>query len=103
MASSPKFDDITRVLDLIAKPLVLEILDGLGQGLPLHGIPVSDAPGDLVDGAVEYLRSEGAVTFVGEVPDARHPVLTPLGRRLFGVLEQASQIGESGGTAGAHP
>jgi hypothetical protein len=44
MASSPQLAGITRVLDLIAAPLALEVLDGLGRGRALSEISPPGTP-----------------------------------------------------------
>src|SRR6266545_344661 len=90
MASSPKLDDITRVLDLIAAPLALEVLDGLGRGIPMSDISPPDTPAGVLEEAVEYLRGVGAITIKTE--QSGEPTLTPFGRRLFGAFQRASEF-----------
>ena len=83
------FADLDRALKLIGAPLTLEILDGLG-----HGVPPADAvhagtdPSAIAE-AVDHLRRFGAVR--GPFPDTDDEALslTPLGQRFLAALEKA--------------
>lgn len=92
MASSPNLDDIARILDLIAAPLALEVLDGLGNdALPEESVPPgTDAA--VIDAAIESLRVAGAVTPARASSGSPSPALTPLGRRLLEAFQRASEI-----------
>ena len=103
MASSPKLDDITRVLDLIAAPLALEVLDGLGHGIPMRDISPPGTPAGVLEEAVEYLRGVGAITIATEQPGGDQPALTPFGRRLFGAFQRASEFDQPDSAVDAGP
>ncbi len=89
------FANLDRALKLIGAPLTLEILDGLGHGIPpTDAVPVDTHPVAIAT-AVDQLRSFGAVR--GPFPDAGHDSLslTPLGQRLLAALENADTLDDS--------
>jgi hypothetical protein len=91
MASSRKLDEITRILDLIAAPLALEILDGIGKGsTPQETAPPGTDPA-VVAAAIESLRTAGVVV-ISPASGPRSPVLTPVGRRLLAAFERADDL-----------
>lgn len=92
MASTPILDAITLVLDLIAAPLVLEVLEGLGRDLPPGvAVPPGSNPAD-VDAAVAHLVKVGAAVISTDLPTGPRPVLTARGRRLLDALERADTV-----------
>lgn len=95
MTSSPNLDDIRRVLDLIATPLALEVLDGLDRDIAPHQSAPPDTEPDVVDAAVDALYRVGAAL---SSPTAS-PTLTPRGRRLLAALRQASEMDHAPGNA----
>ena len=85
--------DVTRVLDLLAKPLVLEILDGIGHGRePDTVLPPGVHPTVLAE-AIEYLWEIGGITALDSARPTRE--LTPRGRRLLVALERVSAAMEA--------
>src|SRR5437762_12895406 len=97
MASSWTVDAINRVHDLIATPMVLEVLDGLGHGkTPYEVAPAGTAPA-VVAAAIEYLRGIGVVTVTRPDSGDGQVVLTAHGRRLFDALERIDANGEISG------
>jgi hypothetical protein len=93
MASSALFRGISAVQELITKPLVLEVLDGLGHEIaPREAVP-ADAGSELLDEAVEYLRRLGVVRIDAQ-PGPAHDAtvaLTSRGQDLLYALRQLSQ------------
>lgn len=96
MALSPQsFATLERVLDLIGAPLTLEILDGLGHGVPpADAVPAGTDPSTIPE-AVDHLRRFGAVR--GPFPSTGDDTLslTPLGRRLLTALEKAATLDDA--------
>jgi hypothetical protein len=95
MASSPNLDDITRILDLIATPLALEVLDGLSCGRP----PTASAPPECdpatIEAALDVLSAVGAI----ERQTGRHALSDPVwltlaGEGLLDALRIADQISD---------
>ncbi|MBT8223912.1 MAG: hypothetical protein HKP61_01090 [Dactylosporangium sp.] len=80
--------DVTRLLDLIAAPLALEILDALGHDRTVDAaIPEGTAPAFVTE-AIGRLDGIGALAELD--PEQRLYELTPRGRRLLAALEQVS-------------
>ena len=93
------FANLDRALKLIGAPLTLEILDGLGHGIPpTDAVPLDSDPAAIA-GAVDQLRSFGAVR--GPFPDTDHDLLslTPLGQRLLAALEKVDTVSDPTVTA----
>lgn len=86
------YANISRVLDLIGAPLTLEILDGLGHGVPPEDAVPPDTDAAAIAEAVEHLRRFGAVD--GSFPGTRDSALslTRLGQRLLVALENADKF-----------
>ena len=88
--SPTPFEQIRQVLDLIATPLALEIIDGAEQGIkPRDAVP-HDADEDTVEAAIETLRRTGVITVETNddgPPSQRRVDLTSRGRRLLGAFE----------------
>jgi DNA-binding transcriptional ArsR family regulator len=80
--------DVTRVLDLIAAPLALEILDALGHDGTLEVVVSETATPAAMAEAIARLRDLGAVTALD--PERQVYELTPCGHRLLTALEQVS-------------
>ena len=98
MASSWTLDDINRALDLIATPMVLEVLDGLGHGRTPYEVAPAGTDPAVIAAAVEHLRGLGAVT-VTRLDSGRDRVaLTAYGKRVFDALERIDANGEISGT-----
>ncbi len=98
MASIPELDGITHLLNLIAAPLALEVLDSLGRGVAMPDL-LPGAPVEAIDAAVDYLRGAGCVAPACE-PGGHRLILTPLGRRLFAAFERAAEFDQADGTDG---
>lgn len=84
------FDQVNQVLDIIRKPLVLEILDCLHKARGLQaGLP-PEADQEIVDSAIQFLVHFGAVE-VSDDPDPAsrfgNLVLTTRGDRVVRALE----------------
>ncbi|MBT8228011.1 MAG: hypothetical protein HKP61_13400 [Dactylosporangium sp.] len=85
--------DVTRVLNLIATPLALEILDGLGCGRAPDATAPPETNPTIIAEAIERLREVGAVTVLDL---ERHTCeLTPRGRRLLSALKRVSEAIEA--------
>jgi hypothetical protein len=97
MASSWTLDDINRALDLIAAPMVLEVLDGLGHGKTPYEVAPTGTDPAVVAAAIEHLRRIGAVTITRPDLGSDHVVLTAHGRRVFDAFERIDANGEIGG------
>ena len=98
MASSWTLDDINRALDLIATPMVLEVLDGLGHGkTPCEIAPAGTEPA-VIAAAIEHLRGLDVVTVTRSDSGNDQVVLTPYGRRVFDALERIDANGQISGT-----
>jgi hypothetical protein len=92
MASSPSLDDITRILDLIATPLALEVLDGLDRGRQPRASAPSGCDSAILQTALDALAMVGAITDkVGGDPKSREVTLTPAGERLLHALRVADE------------
>ena len=92
MASSPNLDDIRRILDLIAAPLALEVLDGLGNDIPPEESAPPGTDAAVIDAAIENLQAAGAVTLPRAAAGSPTLALTPLGRRLLAAFRQADEM-----------
>lgn len=80
--------DVTRVLDLLAAPLALEILDALGHDRSLDVVVSVAATPDAMTEAIARLLDLGAVTVLD--PEQRVYGLTPRGVRLLAALERVN-------------
>jgi hypothetical protein len=84
MTSSPNLDDITKLLDLIAAPWALEVLDGLGKGHQPSITAPAECDAATIEAAVNLLVAVGAIEELPGEDNAPHPVaLTPAGDRLL--------------------
>jgi len=92
MASSPNLDDIRRILDLIATPLALEVLHGLGDGTPPEESVPEGTNAAALDAAIASLRTAGAVLDPQASSDVQSPALTPLGHRLTAAIRQIGEL-----------
>ena len=91
MASSIDPDHITRILDVIATPLALELLDGLGRGAtPQESVPAGTDAAAL-DAALAPLHAVGAIP-TAQIPATEPTTLTPTGRRLLAAFRRADEI-----------
>jgi hypothetical protein len=86
------FATLDRALKLIGAPLTLEILDGLGHGIPPTDAAPLDTDPAAIASAVDQLRSFGAVRGSFPGTDDGSLSLTPLGQRLLGALEKADTL-----------
>ena len=87
MTSSPNLDAIRLVLDLIAAPLVLEVLDGLDRKCtPQQTVPPGTDPA-VVEAAIGFLRGVDAIA---PAPQADLAV-TPRGHRLLAALREVGE------------
>lgn len=91
MASPPNLDDIRRILDLIATPLALEVLDGLVDGIPPEASVPTGTTAVALDAAIASLRAAGAITGPQTSSDTRSPALTPLGHRLIAAFRHTGE------------
>jgi len=93
MAMSPhSFANLDRALKLIGAPLTLEILDGLGRGVPPTGaVPAGTDPSAIIE-AVEHLRDFGVVR--GPFPSIEDDALslTAFGQRFLAMLEKIDKF-----------
>jgi hypothetical protein len=97
MASSWTLDDINRALDLIATPMVLEVLDGLGHGKTPYEVAPAGTDPAVIAAAIEHLHGLGAVTTrLGSGDD--QVTLTAYGRRVFDAFERIDANGKISGT-----
>jgi len=93
------FANLDRALKLIGAPLTLEILDGLGHGVPpTDAVPAGTDPSAIAE-AVDRLRDFGAVH--GPFPSADDDVLslTRFGQRFLAALEKADTLDDPAVTA----
>jgi hypothetical protein len=97
MASSWTPDDINRALDLIAAPMVLEILDGLGHDKTPYEVAPAGTDPAVVAAAIEHLRGIGVVTVTRPDSGEDSVTLTAHGRRVFDAFERIDANGEIGG------
>lgn len=89
MASSPsKLHEITRALDLISAPLVLEMLAGLGRGQRPDEIAPAGTDPATIHAALSRLREIGAVAHMDTSTGDRAPTLSAYGHRLLAGLVQ---------------
>lgn len=93
------FANLDRALNLIGAPLTLEILDGLGHGIPPTDALPADTDPTAIAEAVHQLRSFGAVRGSFPETDRDSLSLTPLGQRLLAALEKADAGDDSAVTA----
>jgi hypothetical protein len=98
MASSWTLDDINRALDLIAAPMVLEVLDGLGHGKTAYEVAPAGTEPEVIAAAIEHLRGLGAVTTARSDSGDDHVALTAYGRRVFDAFERIDANGKISGT-----
>ena len=98
MASSWTLDNINRALDLIATPMVLEVLDGLGHGKTPYEVAPAGTDPAVIAAAIEHLRGLGAVTTGPSDSGDDHIALTAYGRRVFDAFERIDANGEISGT-----
>ncbi len=97
MASSWKLDDISRALDLIAAPMVLEILDGLGHGKAPNDVVPAGTDRAVVTAAIKRLCGIGAVTVTRPESGDDCIILTARGRRLFNAFQRIDANGNISG------
>jgi hypothetical protein len=93
------FANLDRALRLIGAPLTLEILDGLGRGVPpTDAVPTGTDPRAITE-AVDHLRDFGAVR--GPFPSTGDDVLslTVFGQRFLAVLERIDKLEDPAATA----
>jgi hypothetical protein len=92
MVPSFNLAKISQIRDLITTPLVLEILDGLGQGRTPSQTAPAGTDAATVEAALAMLLQVGAIAGAGD--DCG---LTARGRQLLAAFEEADDLRDESG------